>query len=135
MTFYFDARLPASQAYLEPLREILRQAFATVGYPALEASEMAGAIEAVVARDLPAGHGRGELHVCIHRGAAEVQVEVTSPHLPIVPTDHRRNAPPPAFGAAAGRAAGPRDGLLRSRWHAPPLHAPPARPVARPLRR
>ena len=85
MTFYFDARLPASQAYLEPLREILRQAFATVGYPALEASEMAGAIEAVVARDLPAGHGRGELHVCIHRGAAEFQVEVTSPHLPMTP--------------------------------------------------
>ena len=85
MTFYFDARLPASQAYLEPLREILRQAFAAVGYPPLEASEMAGAIEMVVARDLPAGHGRGELHVRIDRRPAEMQVDVTAPHLPTTP--------------------------------------------------
>jgi hypothetical protein len=66
VTFYFDARLPASQAYLDPVREILRQAFAAVGYPAVEAREMAGAIEAVVARDLPS-HARGELHVRIDR--------------------------------------------------------------------
>jgi hypothetical protein len=84
VTFYFDARLPASQAYLEPLRELLRQAFAAVGYPGLEASEMAGAIEAVVARDLPS-HARGELHVRIDRDTAEVHVDVTAPHLPMTP--------------------------------------------------
>ena len=86
MTFYFDARLPASNAYLEPLREILRQAFAAVGYPALEASDMAGAIESVVARDLPpASHARGELHLRLDRDASEFHVEVTAPHLPLTP--------------------------------------------------
>jgi hypothetical protein len=85
VTFYFDARLPASQAYLEPLREILRQAFAAVGYPALEASEMAGAIESVVARDLPSSHARGELPVRLDRGAAEFHVDVTAPHLAMTP--------------------------------------------------
>ncbi len=60
MTFHFDASLPAHRAFLDPLREILRQAFAYVGYPAIEASEMAGAIEALVAQGLPAEHGRGD---------------------------------------------------------------------------
>ena len=54
MTFHFEASLPAHRAFLDPLREILRQAFAYVGYPAIEASEMAGAIEALVAQGLPA---------------------------------------------------------------------------------
>ena len=84
MTFYFDARLPASQTYLEPLREMLRQAFAAIGYPALESSEMAGAIEAVIARDLPS-HARGEVHLRFTRDAAEFHVDVTAPHLPLTP--------------------------------------------------
>ena len=50
MTFHFEASLPAHRAFLDPLRELLRQAFAYVGYPAIEASEMAGAIEALVAQ-------------------------------------------------------------------------------------
>ena len=85
VTFYFDARLPASESYLEPLREILRQAFAAIGYPALEASEMAGAIEAVIARDLPSGHARGEVHLRLARDAGEFHVDVTAPHLPLTP--------------------------------------------------
>jgi hypothetical protein len=83
--FYFDARLPASQAYLEPLREILRQAFAAVGFPAREAGEMAGAIESVVARNLPATHPRGELHLRLDRHPTEFHVDVTAPHLPTTP--------------------------------------------------
>lgn len=85
VTFYFDARLPASPGYLEPLREMLRQAFAAIGYPAIESSEMAGAIEAVVARDLPATHGRGEVHVRMTRDASAFHVDVTAPHLPLTP--------------------------------------------------
>ena len=52
MTFHFEASLPAHRAFLDPMRELLRQAFAYVGYPAIEASEMAGAIEALVAQGL-----------------------------------------------------------------------------------
>jgi len=85
VTFYFDARLPASESYLEPLREMLRQAFAAMDYPALEASEMAGAIEAVIARDLPLAHGRGEVHLRLTRDAGEFHVDVTAPHLPRTP--------------------------------------------------
>ena len=85
VTFYFDARLPASQTFLEPVREMLRQAFAAVGYPALESSEMAGAIEALIARDLPAGHGRGEVHLRFTREANEFHVDVTAPHLATSP--------------------------------------------------
>jgi hypothetical protein len=85
VTFYFDARLPVSPIYLEPLREILRQAFANAGYPAIEASEMAGAIEAVVARNLPHGHGRGEVHVRLDHDGAEFHVDVTAPHLSLTP--------------------------------------------------
>ena len=85
VTFYFDARLPATESYLEPLREMLRQAFAVIGYPALEASEMAGAIEAVIARDLPSAHARGEVHLRLTRDAGEFHVDVTAPHLPLTP--------------------------------------------------
>jgi hypothetical protein len=85
VTFYFDARLPATESYLEPLREMLRQAFAVIGYPALEASEMAGAIESVIARDLPSAHARGEVHLRLTRDAGEFHVDVTAPHLPLTP--------------------------------------------------
>jgi hypothetical protein len=85
VTFYFDARLPASTSYLEPMREMMRQAFAAVGYPALESSEMAGAIEAVIARNLPAGHGRGEVHLRFTRDTGAFHVDVTAPHLAMTP--------------------------------------------------
>ena len=85
MTFHFDASLPAHRAFLDPLREILRQAFAYVGYPAIEASEMAGAVEALVAQGLPAEPGRGTLRVRVERDAASFHVDVTAPHLPLTP--------------------------------------------------
>ena len=85
MTFHFDASLPASRAFLDPLREILRRAFAYVGYPAIEASEMAGAIEALVAQGLPAEQGRGMLRLRIERDATSLHVDVTAPHLPLNP--------------------------------------------------
>jgi hypothetical protein len=85
MTFHFEASLPAHRAFLDPMRELLRQAFAYVGYPAIEASEMAGAIEALVARGLPGDHGRGALRLRIERDAASVHVDVTAPHLPLTP--------------------------------------------------
>ncbi len=85
MTFYFDASLPATRAFLEPLREILRQAFAYVGYPPIEASEMAGDIEAGVAAGLPAHPGRTLMHVRIERDARSFHVDVTAPHLPLTP--------------------------------------------------
>ena len=36
MMFHFEASLPAQRAFLDPLRELLRQAFAYVGYPELQ---------------------------------------------------------------------------------------------------
>jgi len=85
MTFLFDASLPAQRAFLDPLREILRQAFAYVGYPAIEASEMAGAVEVLVAQGLPAEHGRGALRHRIERDGTSFHVDVTAPHLPLTP--------------------------------------------------
>ena len=85
MTFHFDASLPASRAFLEPLREILRQAFAYVGYPPIEASEMAGAIELEVGEGLPIVPGRGHLHVRLERDARSIHVDVTAPHLSLTP--------------------------------------------------
>jgi len=85
MTFHFDASLPAHRAFLDPLREILRQAYAYVGYPAIEASEMAGAVEALVAQGLPAEPGRGTLRVRVERDASSFHVDVTAPHLPLSP--------------------------------------------------
>jgi hypothetical protein len=85
VTFYFDASLPATQVFLEPLREILRQAFAYVGYPPIEASEMAGAIEAEVADGLPAQPGRAMMRVRMERDARSFHVDVTAPHLSLTP--------------------------------------------------
>jgi hypothetical protein len=85
MTFHFEASMPAHRAFLDPMRELLRQAFAYVGYPSIEASEMAGAIEALVARGLPGDHGRGALRLRIERDAASLHVDVTAPHLPLTP--------------------------------------------------
>jgi hypothetical protein len=85
VTFHFDASLPAHRGFLEPLREILRQAFAYVGYPALEASEMAGAIESLVAQGLPAEPARGQLRVRFERDAGAFHVDVTAAHLPLTP--------------------------------------------------
>ena len=85
MMFHFEASLPAQRAFLDPLRELLRQAFAYVGYPSIEASEMAGAIETLVAQGLPADHGRGALRLRIERDATSFHVDVTAPHLPLTP--------------------------------------------------
>jgi hypothetical protein len=85
MTFHFEASMPAHRAFLDPMRELLRQAFAYVGYHSIEASEMAGAIEALVARGLPGDHGRGALRLRIERDAASLHVDVTAPHLPLTP--------------------------------------------------
>ena len=85
MTFHFDASLPANRAFLDPLREILRQAFAYVGYPAIEASEMAGAVEALVGQGMPAEGGRGVLRLRLERDATSFHVDVTAPHLPLTP--------------------------------------------------
>ena len=85
MTFHFEADLPASRAFLDPLREILRQAFAYVGYPPIEASEMAGAIEQEVGEGLSASPGRGHLHVRIERDTRSFHVDVTAPHLSLTP--------------------------------------------------
>lgn len=88
MTFYFDARMPASRAFLEPLREIVRQAYQLAGYPDAEAGTMAGAIETLVGPGLPADHARGDLHLRLERDQTEFHVDVTAAHLPM--------APPPA---------------------------------------
>ena len=85
MTFHFEASLPASRAFLDPMREILRQAFAYVGYPPIEASEMAGAIELEVAGGMPAHAGRGQLHVRLERDPRSFHVDVTAPHLSLTP--------------------------------------------------
>lgn len=85
MIFHFEASLPAHGAFLDPLREMLRQAYAYVGYPAIEASEMAGAIEAMVAQGLPAEPGRGTLRLRMERDKASFNVDVIAPHLPLNP--------------------------------------------------
>jgi hypothetical protein len=85
MTFHFEATLPAHRGFLDPLREILRQAFAYVGYPAIEASEMAGAVEALVGQGMPAESGRGVLRLRLERDATSFHVDVTAPHLPLTP--------------------------------------------------
>jgi hypothetical protein len=85
VTFYFDASLPATRAFLEPLREILRQAFAYIGYPPIEASEMAGAIETEVAEGLPTHGGRAQMHVRMERDARSFHVDVTAAHLSLNP--------------------------------------------------
>jgi hypothetical protein len=85
VTFHFDASLPAHRGFLEPLREILRQAFAYVGYPAIEASEMAGAIEALVAEGLPADSARGHMRVRLEREGRSFHVDVIATHLPLAP--------------------------------------------------
>jgi hypothetical protein len=83
--FYFDASLPATQAFVEPLRELLRQGFAYAGYQAGEAQQMAGAIETEVAQGLPAQAARGTLRVRMERDANSFHVDVTAPHLPLTP--------------------------------------------------
>src|SRR5688500_4472280 len=85
MMFHFEASLPAQRAFLDPLRELLRQAFAYVGYPSIESSEMAGAIAALVAQGLRADNGRGALRLRIERDATSYHVDVTAPHLPLTP--------------------------------------------------
>lgn len=85
MTFHFEASMPAHRGFLDPLREMLRQAFAFVGYPNIEASEMAGAIEALVAPGLPAATARGEIRLRMERDAANFHVDVTAAHLPLSP--------------------------------------------------
>lgn len=85
MTFHFEASLPAHKGFLDPLRELLRQAFAFVGYPHIEASEMAGAIEALVAPGLPAEAARGEIRLRMERDAHAFNVDVTAAHLPLTP--------------------------------------------------
>ncbi len=77
--------MPAHRAFLDPARELLRQAFAYVGFPAIEASEMAGAIEALVSQGLPAEPGRGSLRVRMERDHASFHVDVTAAHLPLTP--------------------------------------------------
>lgn len=83
--FHFEASLPAHTGFLEPTREILRQVFACIGYPAVEASEMAGAIEALVARGLPQEPGRGSVRLRIERDATSLHVDVGATHLPLTP--------------------------------------------------
>ncbi len=85
MTFHFEASLPGHRAFLDLLREILRQACVYVGYPAIEASGMAGAVEALVAQGLPAEPGRGTLRLRLERDATSFHVDVTAPHLPLAP--------------------------------------------------
>ena len=83
--FYFDASLPATQAFVEPLRELLRQGFAYAGYQDREVQQMAGAIETEVAQGLPERQARGVLRVRMERDAHSFHVDVTAPHLPLTP--------------------------------------------------
>src|SRR4026207_2436920 len=85
MKFHFEASLPAQRAFLDPLRELLRPPVPDGGFPSIESSEMAGAIEARVAQGLPADHGRGALRLRIERDATSFHVDVTAPHLPLTP--------------------------------------------------
>ncbi len=85
MTFHFEASLPAHAAFLEPLQEVLRQAFIYVGYPAAEARDMAGAIERLVAHGLPREGRGGDVKLRLERDATSFHVDVAAAHLPLSP--------------------------------------------------
>jgi hypothetical protein len=85
VTFHFEASLPAHAAFLEPLKEVVRQAFVYVGYPAGEARDMAQAIERLVAHGLPREGRGGDLRLRLERDATSIHVDVGAAHLPLTP--------------------------------------------------
>jgi hypothetical protein len=86
-TFRFSATVPAHRGFMEPLRELVRQGLAYAGYPAVEASTMAGNIEEAAFRSLPEtenGNAIG-LHFTIEDHT--LVVEVDGEHLLATPPE------------------------------------------------
>jgi hypothetical protein len=84
-TFRFSATVPALAGFTEPLRELIRQGLAYAGYPAVEASTMAGDIEEAAFQSLPDAEP-GEV-IGLHFSIADhtLVVEVDGNHLSSTP--------------------------------------------------
>ena len=74
MTFHFDASLPAHRAFLDPLREILRQAYAYVGYHSSAIDALTGQLGAALTERAASGRHRCEVRFLARAGELEIVV-------------------------------------------------------------
>jgi hypothetical protein len=78
-TFHFEATLPADEAFLEPLIELVRQAFLYTGTPEAEAGALAQAMLSVVEAGLKVQRRGEPLRFCLERRGGDAVIELSGP--------------------------------------------------------